>query len=147
MRDTFDYCAERRSRLAGFIDQLFPTSGCRFIGTEKRVFVDLGLFEIGAINGITADFNDIGQDFDLGDYRTRDRACRNTRRRFACRTPPATAIVAKAIFGIIAVIGMSGAIGLGNFGIILFRWSTFSIIRLIGVPVVRPSKMPERMRT
>jgi hypothetical protein len=29
----------------------------------------------------------------------------------------------------------------------LERWSVFSIISWIGVPVVRPSKMPERIRT
>ena len=71
------------------------------------------------INCIATDFGDISHDV----YIRNDGAChgtrRNPRRSFTRAGPATAAIIAKAVFGVIAVIGMARTIGLGDVGIIL----------------------------
>src|SRR3546814_2727941 len=101
-------------------DTLFPyTTLFRSIRTEERVAIDLGIVKAGAINGIPAKFNQICADAYFGYDQARDAASCHPGRRFAGRGSPAAAIIAKAVFGVIGIIGMSGPIGLGDLRIIL----------------------------
>ena len=68
---------------------------------------------------IAADFGDIGEDRNLGDHQPRHCARSHAHRGFACAAAPAPAIVAQPVFRIIGVIGMAGAVGVGDLGIIL----------------------------
>src|SRR3546814_1353214 len=70
-------------------------------------------------DSIPADRLDPGADRYIGDHRARHRARRYPRCRLACRRAPAAAIIAKTVFGVIGVIGMAGAIRLGDLRIIL----------------------------
>src|SRR3546814_3116001 len=70
-------------------------------------------------DSIPADRLDPGADRCIGDHRARHRARRYPRCRLACRRAPAAAIIAKTVFGVIGVIGMAGAIRLGDLRIIL----------------------------
>src|SRR3546814_19987941 len=93
-------------------DTLFPyTTLFRSIRTEERVAIDLGIVKAGAINGIPAKFNRICADAYFGYDQARDAASCHPGRRFAGRGSPAAAIIAKAVFGVIGLIGMSGQIG------------------------------------
>ena len=117
--DAFDHRAQRRPRLACLVDQRFPAFRGGRIGAPEGIARDLVGIEIRGVHRIAADFGDIGEDRHLGDYPPRHCARGHAHRGFAGRTAAATAIVAQPVFRIIGVIGMAGAVGVGDLGIIL----------------------------
>ena len=98
---------------------LFPDCGRHRIGTPEGIAINLGEIKATAINGNTADFNQIGGDFHAWHDLPCHRAGGHATCGFARRGAPATARIAQSVFGIIGIIGVAGPVFGGDVAIIL----------------------------
>src|SRR5688500_10957450 len=109
-RDAFDDGAERRSRLPRLFDQLLPAPGRLRIGAGDGVGTDRLGIEPGPVDNVAAELDEPGADRDFGNHEPSDGARGDARGGLAGRAAPAAAPVAEAIFGVIGIIRVPGAV-------------------------------------